>query len=148
MLHSVTTERSAADRREHWVARLTLAFAQPNSKHCHRLRCEWRAAILTSFATATYVGAASQVHISARQPGHLGDAQASLQSHQEQGAVAATDPRGSVGGSEESSDLGSSQEADQCAVETLLGNAEHALYERGVLRMAKGGEAKKRMDGG
>ena len=54
-----------------------------------------------------------------------------------------TDPRGAVGGGKESSDLGFRKEADQRAVETLLGNAEHALNERGVLGMAKGGEAEK-----
>src|ERR1700682_799285 len=106
-LNSVTTECTATDGREQRVARLALTFAHPRAQRQHRLAGKRRATVLAALAVAAHVGSAAQLHISTGKPGELGAAQARLHSHQEEGAVAATNPDRAIRGREQRVNLNS-----------------------------------------
>jgi len=93
------------------------------------------------------MGTGAQVDILKTEAGQLGEAEAGLNREQEQSVVTTASEGGAVGRGQESLDLGQVEEGDQGALETLGGDGENALDERGVLWVAEGSEAEQGVDG-
>ena len=78
----------------------------------------------------------------------FGEAQARLNRDQQQGVVAAAEPRRPIGRAEDCLDFGAGQEANLPLVVALARDREHTLDEGAVSGLLEGHEAEEGTDGG
>ena len=91
--------------------------------------------------------AGAEVHIVAGQTNQVGDAQPGLNRNQQQGTILATGPGAAVGNSRERAYFVVGERGDQCAVETLGRDLQHALDTLSVLGMLQCRVAKLSVNG-
>jgi hypothetical protein len=105
-------------------------------------------ALFSSLAVAGDVRPGAEVDVAAVQPGQLGDSQPGLGGEGEHGVVPAACPGALVRGGDQCAGFRLGEPGDECPVELLRRDGEHAGDGLGVLGVAQGRVAEHGADGG
>jgi hypothetical protein len=112
--------------------RLRWTLTQPSLEDLTDVPAQGSAAELAPLAEASDVSAGAKHHVLAAECGQLRHPQARLDGHEEERAVAPSDPGGGVWRNEEDLDLFLGQEFDDPALEPLARDREDSLAEERV----------------
>ncbi len=127
--------------------RVALTLSIDPSSDCGRRRLGQRgASFFSSFALAADMRTRSERYVLVPQTGQFGQAQTSLDRHQQEGVVALTQPRVPIRHREQYVNLAANQKVDHRARMPLARDGEHSLDQCGVFRCFQRGIPIERTD--
>jgi hypothetical protein len=144
----IAAEGPAGPGREQRLGRRALPFGEPGSQHGDGRLHQWCSPLLAALADAVDVRAGAEHEVCQGKAGQLGYAQPGLDGEEDHGVIAPPGPGRLVAGGQQGVDLVLGEVGDEVALEAFGRDGEHALDRRGVLRVAQGGVAEQRVDGG
>jgi len=122
-------------------------LVEPRPESDSGVPCQWGASFLPAFADAPHVRAGAEMDGVPVQADQLGEAQAGLGREQQQGVVAAAEPRRPVGRGKDRFDLDAREEMHFTLIVSLARYREHALDEGTVSRLFEGYKPEEEADG-
>lgn len=111
---------------------LRAPLSEPGCEDRDNLLSQWGGALLPALAGTANMSATAKDDVAACQARELRDAKAGLNGHEQQRAIAATDPGGRVGCRGQGLGFLSGEELDEPAFVSFRGDREYALTEKGV----------------